>query len=295
MNRIAPQVSRGLIVSSVKLAKTVPKHKYKLCLCLLLASIPWGFDLRSDEAVVASIEASDIVEYPGLCGEVKKLIDACLELTGRDLAYTFGSASPKNGGMDCSGTICYLLKSMQFEDVPRMSHTIYLRAEEYGNLTRLTHVYSPDHPVLRDLRPGDLVFWEGTYAVEERDPPISHVMLYLGTHVDDGKGILFGASSGRRYRGKRIHGVSVFDFKVPSKESKAKLVAFGPVPGIGEAEPSHAAGKEEKGDTGMRKPEGSGPSEENARSTTKKNSVNSGPPRKKPVKALLELFSGKRQ
>lgn len=274
----------------------MPKHKYKLWLCLLLSSIPWGHGLRSEEAVVASIEASDIAGYLALSGEVQNLIDACLDLTRRDLAYTFGSASPKEGGMDCSGTICYLLKSMQFEDVPRMSHTIYLWAEEYGNLTRLTHVYSPDHPVLKGLKPGDLVFWEGTYAVEERDPPISHVMLYLGTHVEDGKGILFGASSGRRYRGKRIHGVSVFDFKVPSKESKAKLVAFGPVPGIGEVEPPEGG---EKGKTGhkarMKKTEGSGPPEENASVVTRKQSFHSGPPKKKPVEALLELFSGKRQ
>lgn len=295
MNRIAPQVSRGQIVSSVKLAKTVAKLKYKLCLSLLLSSISWAPDLRSEEAVVASIEASDIAEYSRLSGDVQKLIDACLELTRQDLAYTFGSASPGKGGMDCSGTICYLLKSMRIEDVPRMSHTIYLWAEEHGNLTRLTHVYSADHPVLRKLEPGDLVFWEGTYAVEERDPPISHVMLYLGTHVDDGKGILFGASSGRRYRGKRIHGVSVFDFKVPSKESKAKLVAFGPVPGIGEEKPKGDVVIEEKSNARMEDPEDSGSSEESASAIAKKKSAESSPPRKKPVKALLDLFSGKKQ
>ena len=118
-----------------------------------------------------------------------------------------------------------------------MSHTIYLWVKNHGQMTRLTHVHSPDHPTLRLLKPGDLVFWEGTYSVEERNPPISHVMVYLGTLKKDGKGVLFGASSGRRFRGKKIHGVSVFDFKVPTATSKARLVGFGPIPGIREKAP----------------------------------------------------------
>ena len=184
------------------------------------------------KAVVRSIKSEDLVEYKDQPEKIKKLIDYTLSLTRKNLGYTFGSASPEKGGMDCSGTVCHTLKALKLTGVPRMSHTIYLWAEKGGQMTKLEHVYSPKHPTLRLLKPGDLVFWEGTYAVKERDPPISHVMIYLGTLKKDGGGVLFGASSGRRYRGTKIHGVSVFDFKVPSASSKAKLVAFSPIPGL---------------------------------------------------------------
>jgi len=32
---------------------------------------------------------------------------------------------------------------------------------------------------LNGLKPGDLLFWSGAYS-SERDPPIIHVMIYLG-------------------------------------------------------------------------------------------------------------------
>ena len=57
-------------------------------------------------------------------------------------------------------------------------------------------------------------------------------MIYLGTLKEDGRGVVFGASDGRRFRGKKITGVSVFDWKIPSASSPSKFVAFGPVPGL---------------------------------------------------------------
>lgn len=172
------------------------------------------------------------MEYEHLSEPVKKVIATSLGLTTKNLAYTFGSDSPAKGGMDCSGAISFVLKSLQVSGVPRTSYAMYHWANDCGNLTRLTHVYNPNHPTLTLMKPGDLVFWEGTHTVKDRTPPISHVMLYLGTLKKDGKGVLFGASSGRRFRGRKIHGVSVFDFKVPAETSKATLVAFGPIPGI---------------------------------------------------------------
>lgn len=208
------------------------------------------------------------MEYDQLTPKVQALIKSSLDLTRKNLAYTFGSDNPKKGGMDCSGAICHLLRTQGFEKPPRMSHTIYLWLQEHQQLTRLKHVYTPNHPTLRLMKPGDLVFWEGTYAVGERNPPISHVMLYLGTLKADGKGVLFGASSGRRYRGKKIHGVSVFDFKVPTEKSKATLVGFGPIPGIRSLAPPPPA-----------------PSE-NPKPSTSKNG--------KPLEGLLKVFSKKK-
>ena len=256
--------------ATVRYDGTVRRLLHILTFFLIAAGFAAPRELCAQSVSVSSIRVEDLAEYEAQPEAVKKLVAEALKLTEKKLSYTYGSASPKAGGMDCSGTVCYLLKSMGLSEVPRMSHTIYLWAEKQGNLTKLSQVHSPSHPSLKPLQPGDLVFWEGTYSVRERNPPISHVMIYLGTLKKDGMGVLFGASSGRRYRGKKIHGVSVFDFKVPSAQSKAKMVAFGPVPGI------RTEGAEEESETEA----GNGGEEE--------------PARKGPVRQILEALAGKK-
>jgi hypothetical protein len=159
---------------------------------------------------------------------VQELIREALALTDRNLGYLFGSADPQEGGMDCSGAIYYLLLEAGYKDVPRDS------AGQYGWLqTRGTlHVLSQDDMATFDaraLRPGDLLFWTGTYSVV-REFPITHVMLFLGTEKGRGKPIMWGASDGRTYAGKQCYGVSVFDFSVPKAESNSKFVGYGQLP-----------------------------------------------------------------
>ncbi len=188
--------------------------------------------VQAESVSVASIRASDLVDFKENPKEIRKLIENALSLTRKKLPYKFGGTSPKSGGMDCSGTVQYTLASAGVSSVPRMSHTIFDWAKKTGKLHQLSGIYSLEHSAFENLKPGDLLFWEGTYTTAERDPPISHVMIYLGRLKKDGQHVIYGASSGRRYRGKKIHGVSVFDFKLPSKDSKAKFVAYGPVPGL---------------------------------------------------------------
>jgi hypothetical protein len=69
-----------------------------------------------------------------------------------------------------------------------------------------------------ELKPGDLLFWTGTYDVE-KDPPVTHTMIYLGEDKETGKPVMLGASDGRSFEGKRMSGVSVFDFKTASKKA----------------------------------------------------------------------------
>lgn len=180
---------------------------------------------------VASIEADDLVEYSKQPKKIQALIDYALSLTRKKLGYQYGSNTPSRGGMDCSGTIQNALIGVGVS-IPRSSYTQYQWALKEGVLKQVSDVHSVDDPALKDLKPGDLLFWTGTYSTKQRKPPISHAMIYLGTLKADGKQVMFGASSGRRYRGKKIHGVSVFDFKVPSAKSKARFVAYGPVPGL---------------------------------------------------------------
>ena len=194
----------------------------------LLTLIP----AEAEKVSVVSIEATELVEYETQSDSVKKLIEVSLALTKRKLGYDFGSNSPDEGGMDCSGTVQYTLSQMGLGEIPRSSFTMYEWAEAAGGLKHTPGVTSTEDPVFADLKPGDLLFWEGTYETGDRVPAISHVMIFLGTLKADGKGVMFGASSGRRYRGKKIHGVSVFDWGVPKAESAAKFVGYAPVPGL---------------------------------------------------------------
>lgn len=192
--------------------------------------------LQAQKVSVVSIEAADLVEYETAAEPVKKLIEISLDLTRKKLGYRFGSNSPEKKGMDCSGTVQHALTTFGFQGVPRSSWDFYTWAEKAGVLKPTPGVTSTDDPIFADLKPGDLLFWEGTYETGDRDPPISHVMIYLGTLKADGEGVMFGASSGRRYRGKTIHGVSVFDWEVPKEGSESKFVGYARIPGIAEEE-----------------------------------------------------------
>ncbi|MEM9281602.1 MAG: NlpC/P60 family protein [Verrucomicrobiota bacterium] len=185
-----------------------------------------------EPASVASLSPTDLIEYESQPPAVQQLIEEALSLTKKGLTYQFGSNSPENPGMDCSGTVQFTLKEAGVNQVPRSSYTMFKWAEEEGMLVDTRGVTTTEDPVFDPIQPGDLLFWEGTYDTGDRDPPISHVMLYLGRLKEDGRGVVFGASDGRRFRGKRIHGVSVFDWRVPPEGSSSKFVAFGPVPGL---------------------------------------------------------------
>jgi len=207
----------------------------------------------SKHAPSATVEPAAIVEFAGQPERIQRLITAALDLTKLNLTYTYGSAEPSKGGMDCSGTIYYLLHSQGFQDVPRDSSGQYVWARKQGRFFAVVST-RPDSFEFKDLQPGDLMFWSGTYQVE-RDIPISHVMLYLGTEKRTGKRIMFGSSDGRSYDGVQRWGVSVFDFKMPkndpnnSEKRRVDFVGYARIPGLRESvDPSQAiaATSEEK-------------------------------------------------
>jgi len=184
-----------------------------------------------DRAVVSSLPPAELVEFASCPEEIQELLRYGLSLTEEELRYQYGSGDPANGGMDCSGTVSHILRNQGYA-APRMAHTIYRWADRQGDLTRVEACHSRRDPQLDGLRPGDLLFWEGTYDVGERNPPISHVMIYLGRKQSNGKPVMVGASSGRYYEGRARHGVSVFDFRMPRRTSSARFVAYAKLPGI---------------------------------------------------------------
>lgn len=52
-------------------------------------------------------------------------------------------------------------------------------------------------------------------------------MLYLGKNIE-GQPLMMGASNGRSYKGKKIYGVSVFDFQLP--DNKSKFLGYSCIP-----------------------------------------------------------------
>ncbi len=181
-----------------------------------------------------SISTDQIVGYADYSPEVQKVISLALDLASRGLYYKYGSADPESGGMDCSGFVHYVLSNNGVRDVPRDSGEQYNWLRRAGKfepvISRKEDSYELDH-----LKPGDLLFWTGTYQIE-RDPPITHAMIYLGREKGTKQRIMVGASDGRTYHGESRYGVSVFDFKIPStsRANEGRLspnfVGYGHVP-----------------------------------------------------------------
>jgi cell wall-associated NlpC family hydrolase len=168
--------------------------------------------------------------------KVRQILDAGLALTKENLTYTYGSDDPANGGMDCSGFVYYVLKQNGFPDVPRDSSQQYVWVRKAGDFDAVLS-RKEDSFEFNDLKPGDLLFWRGTYNID-RDPPITHTMIYLGREKRTNKRVMIGSSDGRTYDGKQRWGVSVFDFKMPPPQQSgdAKIspvfVGYGRIPGL---------------------------------------------------------------
>ena len=183
-----------------------------------------------------SLSPAQIADYDGYPSKVRQITDAGLALTKQNLGYTYGSADPKNGGMDCSGFIYHVLQQNGFSDVPRDSSQQYVWVRKAGNFNAVLSRHE-DSFELDALKPGDLLFWRGTYNID-RDPPITHTMIYLGREKRTNRRVMIGSSDGRTYDGKQRWGVSVFDFKMPPppKSGDAKIspvfVGYGRIPGM---------------------------------------------------------------
>jgi cell wall-associated NlpC family hydrolase len=188
-------------------------------------------------APMATIKPEALDAFSRQPAEVQQLIRSSLALTQQNLNYKYGSADPSAGGMDCSGFIYYVLNNAGYKDVPRDSAGQYAWVRKSGNfravLSRSFQSFEFD-----ELKPGDLLFWSGTYDVD-RDIPITHVMIYLGKEKSTGKPVMVGSTDGRSYDGVRRYGVSVFDFKMPSGKSNAddpaltaRFEGYASIPGL---------------------------------------------------------------
>jgi peptidoglycan DL-endopeptidase CwlO len=180
---------------------------------------------------VSSIKPEDLRDFDRNPPRVQQLLRSALELTERKLGYVYGSADPERGGMDCSGTIYFLLQKAGITDPPRSASEQYVWVRKLNTFQAVVSNL-PDSFELDALRPGDLLFWIGTYSVKV-DPPVTHSMIYLGRARADGLPLMVGASDGRTYRGEKKFGVSVFDFVLPKpggKNPSSRFIGYSKIP-----------------------------------------------------------------
>ena len=140
--------------------------------------------------------------------------------------------------MDCSGFVYFVLKQNGIDDVPRDSSEQYIWLRRAGKFEPVVS-QKEDSFEFDNLKPGDLLFWTGTYAIQ-RDPPITHAMIYLGREKKTGMRVMVGASDGRTYQSQQRFGVSVFDFKMPRADkdeiedgkTRPRFVGYAHIPGL---------------------------------------------------------------
>jgi cell wall-associated NlpC family hydrolase len=183
------------------------------------------------EPKTASLKPEQLSNFDKVAAPTQEILRYALSLTERSLSYKNGSADPDSGGTDCSGFVYHVLQSRGHTAIPRQSDEMYAWTWRAGTF-RACNGTSMESFEFQELRPGDLLFWVNSTkdGRTDRNPPITHVMLYLGKRASDGHPLAAGASDGRTYDGQRMSGVSVFDFRLPSADSQARFIGYAHLP-----------------------------------------------------------------
>jgi len=192
---------------------------------------------KSPHGPPAVIATTDLLDFDTLPEDRRKLIEGTITVAKESpwLPYKFGGSSPADGGFDCSGAMYFVMNRAGLKP-PRTSADQYLWVKEAGRLHETSAgPLTMDHPSLADLKPGDLLFWSGTYEpTDGRTANITHVAIYLGREKKDKRPVMINATDGRSYRGKQANGYGVYDFYLPREGSRAKFAGYGTPPGITE-------------------------------------------------------------
>jgi len=140
------------------------------------------------------------------------------DLANRDIDYDEAWCPPGESHaweMDCSNTSRYLYKVTTGIQLPRTASDqyYYLHLQNKAwDVPQAANGFADCNYLRENLKPGDLLFWENTYR-PERQPPITHVMIFLGTN-EKGQWIMAGSQTSRGGLHNRRHGgpdIYVFD------------------------------------------------------------------------------------
>ena len=192
--------------------------------------------LASFAQAAPMIETSELRGFDELPEGRRKLIEAALKAGGEEagMPYKYGGNGAESGGFDCSGAMYHVLRKADLKP-PRTSSDQYLWVREHSRLHPVSlGAVDTEHGSFSNLKPGDLVFWSGTYEpTDGRLTKITHVALFLGHERKDGRAVMVNATNGRTYRGAKVDGYGVCDFRVPGKGGKSRMVGYGAPPGLG--------------------------------------------------------------
>ncbi|MEY3479653.1 MAG: Cell wall-associated hydrolase [Verrucomicrobiota bacterium] len=180
-------------------------------------------------AVILALLAAFVVP-----ARADSLHDWACYLQSLGLRYNANAQLPGETGptaMDCSNTARYLVQKTKGLSLPRTASDQYLYVRRHGKLKRAGGLFggTPDTSWwTKRLEPGDLLFWEHTYN-PKRKPPVTHVMVYLGTD-ENGVPHMAGAQNSRGVNIYKLqpraayggHGGFLGLFK-----KRGKLVAYG--------------------------------------------------------------------
>jgi cell wall-associated NlpC family hydrolase len=109
--------------------------------------------------------------------------------------------------MDCSNTTRYIYRVTAGIQLPRTASDqyYYLHLQDKAwDVPQAANGFADCNYLRQNLKPGDLLFWENTYR-PERQPPITHVMIFLGTN-ERGEWIMAGSQTGPGGAHNRRHG-----------------------------------------------------------------------------------------
>jgi cell wall-associated NlpC family hydrolase len=200
-----------------------------------------GIGLLPPVFAAGSLMAEVVLVQPaGLAAPRREWIGKALAFLKEHPVVPYVEGGADVAGMDCSGAVVRLLKLVEIEP-PRSARGQYEWLRKTGRLTIVpTAARTADDPVFHTLQPGDLIFWASDGPAAPAGPRVSHVHMFLGEEKD-GHAVMIGSSDGRSYRGKKISGFGIVDYRMPRAGSPTRIVAFGsPFPAAVKPAPDQA-------------------------------------------------------
>lgn len=183
----------------------------------------------------AIISTADLDRFDSLPEDRRKLIQGAIAVATDSpwLPYTAQGSEPGDGGFDCSGAMYFVMRRAGL-DPPRTSAAQLQWVQRSGNLREVpVEALALDHPGLKLLRPGDLLFWGRPGSVKAgTKAEITHVAMFLGHEKKDSRPVMINSTDGRSYRGIKANGYGVYDFRLPLAGARIAFIGYGTPPGI---------------------------------------------------------------
>lgn len=183
----------------------------------------------------ALIGAGELANFELLPADRRALIAGAITLAkeSRWMPYTFGGASPSDGGFDCSGAMYFVMRQAGL-DPPRTAAGQLQWLKQNDRLYEVpSSAVDLNHTSLINLRPGDLLFWGRRAAADVMaKEEITHVAMFLGNEKKDNLAVMINSTDGRSYRGTKANGYGIYDFRLPSAGSKISFIGYGTPLGI---------------------------------------------------------------